>query len=425
MVDADRREYVVKFDPPCHLGMATGGEAIGNRVFHAAGYNVPGAFIVELGAEDLGVDSKATYMLYGVQRRPLTPDVVRRMLGDVARLPDGRLRAVAIPWIGGHLIGAFDMVDKRPDDPNDRIAHDRRRSLRASRVLYTWLSVVDPGPANTLDSYDGPPGRRAVRHYLIDFSCAFGSSTKSVQGLHEDGEYGPEIGRTLAALFSLGLYRRPFQKHRPEYELMLRDYPAVGYLPAENFDPDDFRVNRKNPAFMHMTERDAYWGAKLVTSFSNGQIAARVDAGQMGEPDASFLEHALRVRRDIIGRRYLRAVAAVERPETTSDGDFVCFHDLAIARGYARPAEARYDVEVSDGLGHVLARFSQPSQGDESCLALPGGEPGSGYRVVGVRTHLADGAGAKGRTTSKAARIHLRWRPGEGRFVVVGLERDE
>jgi len=26
---------------------------------------------------------------------------------------------------------------------------------------------------------------------------------------------------------------------------------------------------------------------------------------------------------------------------------------------------------------------------------------------------------------SKAARIHLRWRAAEGRFVVVGLERDE
>jgi hypothetical protein len=426
-VDADGRMFLIKFDPVGHLGMATGAELVSNRVFHAAGYNVPGAFLVELGAADLGVDPTATYELYGTETRTLTPAVARRLLANVARLPDGRLRGVAIPWIEGRILGAFDMIDTRSDDPNDRIPHEQRRSLRASRMLYTWLSVVDPGPANTLDSYDGPPGRRVVHHYLIDFGCAFGSSTTAAQGLHEDGEYAPEIGRTLASLFSLGLYRRPFQKHRAEYDLMIRDYPAVGYLPAESFDPDDFRINRKNPAFMHMTDRDAYWGAKLVTSFSDGQIASLVATGQMGEPDTSFLEHALRVRRDIIGRRYLRAMAAVERPETTSDGDYVCFHDLAVARGYARPDQVRYDFEVGDGAGRTLARFAQPSQGEESCLPLPGGAPGSGYRIVTVRTRFLDGEGAglRKRAVSKAARIHLRWRAAEGRFVVVGLERDE
>jgi hypothetical protein len=424
-VDADGHEFLVKFDPPGHLGMATGAEMIGNRVFYAAGYNVPGAFLVDLGPADLTVDPAATYLLYGVKKRALTPAVARQLLASVARQQDGRLHGVAIPWVQGHLLGAFDMIDTRAGDPNDRIPHELRRSLRASRMIYTWLSVVDPGPANTLDTFGGPLGGHFVRHYLIDFSCAFGSSTKSVQGLHEDGEYGPEVGRTLAALFSLGLYRRPFQKHRPEYDLMVRDYPAVGYLPADDFDPDDFRINRKNPAFMQMTERDAYWGAKVVTSFSNEQIAALVATGGMGEPDASYLERALRVRRDIIGRRYLRAVAAVERPETTADGDYVCFHDLAIARGYARPEEARYDVSVGDGHGKILARFSQPSQGEQSCLPLAAGAPGSGYRVVTVRTHLADGAGVKGRLTTKAARIHLRWRPDEGRFAAVGLERDE
>jgi hypothetical protein len=319
------------------------------------------------------------------------------------------------------------MIDTRPDDPNDRIPHEERRSLRGSRMLYTWLSVVDPGPANTLDSYAGEPGRRAVRHYLIDFGCAFGSSTDAVQGLHEDGEYAPEIGRTLASLFSLGLYRRPFQKHRAEYDLMVRDYPAVGYLPAESFDPDDFRINRKNPAFMRMTDRDAYWGAKIVTSFSDAQIASLVITGQMGEPDTSFLEHALRVRRDIIGRRYLRAMAAVERPETTSDGEYVCFHDLAIARGYARADQVRYVVEVDDGAGRPLTRMGPPSQGTETCLPLPASDPGSGYRIVTVRTRFLDGegAGVHGRAVTKAARIHLRWRPAEGRFVVVGLDREE
>ena len=30
---------------------------------------------------------------------------------------------------------------------------------RASRVLYVWLSIFDPGPINTLDSYVAERGR--------------------------------------------------------------------------------------------------------------------------------------------------------------------------------------------------------------------------------------------------------------------------
>src|SRR4029079_11594816 len=115
--------------------------------------------------------------------------------------------------------------------------------------------------------------------------------------------------------FSFGLYHRPFQDQRAVYLAMNSTYRAVGFLPAEDFDPDAFRANRKNPAFMRMTDRDAYWGAKIVTAFSNERIDALVAKAELAEPDASYLRHALVVRRDIIGRRYLRTVAAVEDPE--------------------------------------------------------------------------------------------------------------
>ena len=35
------RKFMLKFDVAGHLGMANAGEMIGNRIFHAAGYNVP------------------------------------------------------------------------------------------------------------------------------------------------------------------------------------------------------------------------------------------------------------------------------------------------------------------------------------------------------------------------------------------------
>jgi len=41
--DAGGDRYMVKFDIAGHLGLANTGEMIASRIFHAAGYNVPGA----------------------------------------------------------------------------------------------------------------------------------------------------------------------------------------------------------------------------------------------------------------------------------------------------------------------------------------------------------------------------------------------
>jgi hypothetical protein len=423
--DAAGRKFMLKFDIAGHPGMANAGEMIGSRIFHAAGYNVPGALSIDLDAADLKVGPTATYLLYRVQKRPLTAAHVQATLSKVARLPDGRMRAVVVPWIGGNILGGFDMLGLRDDDPNDRIPHQHRRSLRASWVLFAWLSVLDPSSINTIDSYVEEGGRHFVRHYFFDFGCAFGSATNYAQGVQQDGEYLVEVGRTLAALFSFGLYRRPFQDQRDEWRSLTTQHPAIGYFPAESFDPDTFRTNRKLPSHMRLTDRDKYWGAKLVTAFSDEQIATLVSTARLPEADARYIDRGLRVRRDIIGRRYLRAVTAVEHPSMAPDGTRICFEDLAIARGYAQAAEVRYDVEADDGLGIRSARFEQEAAGPAACVPIGGAERGSGYRVVSIRARFVGAAGQEGVHVAKATRVHLRWRDGIGRFVIVGLERDE
>ena len=45
---------------------------VGTRLFHAAGYNVPSNFVLDLGPGDLLLDPQATFSLYKVQKRPLT-----------------------------------------------------------------------------------------------------------------------------------------------------------------------------------------------------------------------------------------------------------------------------------------------------------------------------------------------------------------
>ena len=96
-----------------------------------------------------------------------------------------------------------------------------------------------------------------------------------------------------------------------------------------------------------------------------------------------------------------------------------------MARGYAAPAEARYRVEVGDGRGERLYLGEHHPDGPRSCVPVAASDVGTGYRVVSIATTLDGGAGSRTNMTTKASRIHLRWRDAEHRFVVVGLERDE
>jgi hypothetical protein len=422
VVDATGRKFMLKFDPAGHLGLATGGEMIGYRFFHAAGYYVPGAFHADVREEDLALDPKATFKLYSVQKRPLTRARVHAQLGGVARLPDGRLRAIAVPWVE-NTIGGFDLKGRRNDDPNDRIPHERRRSLRANWVLYAWLAVDDPSSINTLDAVVTEDGRRFIRHFHFDFSSSLGSATTHPQSPSEHGEYPIEVGRSLRALLSFGLYHRTFEDERAEWRWLVSLYPALGYLPAETFDPDQFRTNRKLPTHVRMTDRDAYWGAKVVTSFSDAQLEAVIATADLPTLEAAYALRALEVRRDILGRRYLRAMAAVESPEPSPDGAGVCFEDLAIARGYATASEARYRIDVGDGAGRRLWAGEQQPGGARTCVPIAASPAGTGYRVVAIATELDAGGGK--RVTTKTSRVHLRWREAEHRFVVVALERDE
>ena len=59
---------------------------------------------------------------------------------------------------------------------------------------------------------------------------------------------------------------------------------------------------------------DGFWGAKLVASFTDEQIAATVEAGDLPEEGAS--EEMVRVligRRDLIAQRWFSKVGSLDR----------------------------------------------------------------------------------------------------------------
>jgi hypothetical protein len=312
------------------------------------------------------------------------------------------------------------MKGRRPDDPNDRIPHERRRSLRSSWMLAAWLGVFDSSAINTLDSYVEANGRRFVRHYFIDFGAGLGSSTVQPKSPNQGQEYLIEVGRTLSALGSLGFYRRAYADLRKEWRRAVEEHPAVGWYQAEGFDPEEFRTNRKVPAHRRMTARDAYWGAKVVTAFSDAQLAAVAAEARLPPAEERYLVHALRTRRDIIGRRYLRAVTAVEDPALSDDGGAVCFTDLAIARGYADAREVRYWVSLSPG-GAPAPRgpFAYRAAGPRTCVRLGIAPASLTYAAIQLTTESTGDGSAGAVRRARSARIHFAGRR------LLGLERDE
>jgi hypothetical protein len=416
--DARGRKYLVKLDPAGHLGLASSAEVLTSRLFHAAGYHVPGAFVIDVRDSDLRIRPDARFQLSPAAERPFTAERLSALLRGAARGSEGALRGVAVPWIPGKVLGAFDMYGRRADDPNDRLPHQDRRSLRASFVLIAWLNIEDASAINTLDSYVEEGGRRFVRHYFIDFGDSLGSASVRVKGVFHGREHLLELDRVLLAAVSLGAWTRPWQQDAPAWRAAAGGRADAGWMyPVDGWRPDEFRTGRKNPAHLRMTARDAYWGAKLVTSFSDLQIAALVDAAGYQGASARELDYALRVRRDRIGERYLTPLAAVERPRVSDDGRALCFEDLALARGFLPAGTTRHQLTVRDPQGAIRHQLQAPAPapGVEVCLPL-GAAVGARYSVASVETVV-------GGWRSAPSRVHLRSRA--GRLAVVGLERDE
>ncbi len=61
--------------------------------------------------------------------------------------------------------------------------------------------------------------------------------------------------------------------------------PATGYFESEIFDADDWKPNFPNPAYQNATDRDLYWGAKIVMSFTDEIIDLIVAEARYSRPE--------------------------------------------------------------------------------------------------------------------------------------------
>jgi hypothetical protein len=298
--DTTGRIYIVKFDPLDYPELATAAEVISTKLFYAIGYNVPQNTIFRFQRNQLALDENATYKDDNGRTQPLTWIILDRILRNVPQTVIGEYRAVASLMLIGKPKGGFFFAGVREDDANDIIPHEHRRDVRALRVFSAWLEHNDIRVGNTLDMYVQEGQRHFLRHYLIDFGSTLGSETVFPNR--------PEVGLShifdahdaAIALVTLGIKQPSWSKPEP-----IR-FRSVGRYSAAGFDPRKWKSNFPLVAFENMTEADARWAAQIVGSFTDEQIRAAVETGELSNPAAGdYLTRQIIARREKIVAAYL------------------------------------------------------------------------------------------------------------------------
>ena len=347
--------YLIKLDGPDWPELMSSAEVISTKIFHAAGYNVPQNTVTAFSPDQLVIADDAT-MREGTTERPMTRDDLQTILAPYESGPDEPIRAVASKFVDGEPLGPIYFQGTRDGDPNDRVRHEQRRELRGLRVISSWLNDADRRHANSLAVYTD---ERYVKHYLLDMGSTLGANASGIHRPVHGQAYLIDQRKIPQALFALGMYRFPWW----DYDASA-PYKAVGYFRADVFEPGEWVPTYPNPAFEKMTRRDAFWGAKIVMSFSDADLRAIVETAQISTPAAeAHLLEVLQARRDKIGRYWFDRINPLDRfsvvapsavvagqGRATPVGAQLRFDDLAVTGGLAAGETRRYTYQfVLDG----------------------------------------------------------------------------
>jgi hypothetical protein len=423
MKDSRGQLYFIKFDPPGYPELATGAEVISTKLLYAAGYHVPDNEIVVLARDDLRIGPTAMMRDSDGKKRPLTEADVDALLHHVARRPDGRYRALASTQLPGTPLGPFSYYGVRPDDPNDTVPHEHRRSLRGLRVFAAWINHVDVKSENSLDMLAADEGRRIVRHYLIDFNATLGSAGIGPADRRSGHEYILDTRPILLSLATLGLYVRPWMTiHYP-------DVPAVGRFEGDRFEPAQWKPTFPNRAMLNARPDDTFWAARRVMAFSDEAIRAVVATADYSDPRATdLIANTLIERRDKIGRAWLAGVNplidfAIDDDGASTSGNqcrapMLTFRNAAADADISTPA-AGYDVRWFrfDNARGTAAPVGPAFTASRPAVPVPGDLVRSAAFVA------VDVAAIHDAHPTWRQPVRVYFRHADDRWTLVGLER--
>jgi len=386
--DARGDTYIFKLDPPHMLELPSSAEMVSTKIFHALGFNVAQDFLVWVKPEDLEIKPGATWKDAKGKRREIDREDVDYWFQEYVGRTNGQVRVLASKFIPGKPVGEYKHYGTRPDDPNDVIPHERRRELRAMRVFAAWLNHDDSRALNTFDTFYEEDGRTFIKHFLLDFGSNLGSGSTNFQEPRAGNEYYWQPGQIIRGIASLGIYQRGWMKVR------YQEYPSIGRYESDFFDPAKWKPEYPNPAFDRMDAADAFWGAKLVSNFTDEMIDAIVSTARLSDPKAeAYLIETIKKRRDKCVHWWISRTNPLDEFKigtSSNPGPTLTFENAAIRTGAASP-KAAYAVTWYrlDNLGN-----QEEAVGEQLRLAGPeaaipegswGPEDDAGYRYSVAR----------------------------------------
>jgi hypothetical protein len=247
---------------------------------------------------------------------------------------------------------------------------------------------------------------------MFDFGSILGSSPER---WWSGQAYMLEIDGIWRRLAMLGFPLEPWQRADDPRRLPA----AVGRFGSEAFEPDGWKPEYPNRAFDNMRADDAFWGARIVSRFSDEAIRAVVAKARYSDPDvARYIGDALIERRNRIMRAWLTGVNPIVDPVLSADGTLT-FENAAVSAGVATaPVEyrlqwSRFDNATDEATGAAVeARATEPRAAAPGAL-LSGGE----FLTVAIETSHPDYP-----HWILPVRVYFR-RAAAGGWDTVGLER--
>lgn len=350
--DARGLAYELRFDPPDRPAMRTGAAVAASRLVRLLGYRVPEVTLVSVREGDFAA------------KPPLRANDA---LAAALTAGSGALRAVAVRWPIGIDLGPTSPSASRPDDPNDRVPHPDRRTLRALGIIGAWLAIGRFDGRMLRDAYVGPPGRGHVRHYLAGLDGALGADdvvrARRASPSDEDDD-GDDVS-PWRRFYTLGLYRPP--KRIPTQT----EHPALGAI-DERVDPADHKLRVPFEPLDRARPDDVYWAAKRIASIGADAIASAVAAAELGDAVASArLVAILRARRQALVAHGFAGVTPLEAPRLEAGA--LILRDAAAGLGIARVAAARHEATWVDEEGRTVATAAVTTRGDAVRVAIPQG----------------------------------------------------
>jgi hypothetical protein len=424
-VKGDR--FVLKFDPLGFNELCSGAEVIVSRIFYAAGYNVPENTVVYVDPDLLILDENCTLKDERGRLCRMTALELERLKEGIHLLPGGKARALAGKALPGKPLGPFLFAGTREDDSNDIVPHEHRRELRGIFPLCAWLKHFDIKNTNSQDMFVEENGCRYVRHYLVDFRTTLGADIMGPMPPYLGHEMILDINAIASNLMLLGLKVQSWESGGDVR------FPSIGRFDDTNYEPGKARTNYYIPAFMNMTNLDGYWGAKLVMSFSDDQLAAIVrEAGYSNEAAARSLLETLIARRDKTGRHWFSRSNPLDRFQfrrLPGKGWTFHFEDLGVLYGLWTGKNTRYRYDFSVNGKKVIQRANL-AQGTALRLDKldpyfekgrhPQPVPNRAQREITLRLSRN-----LGQTWSKRVKMYYTHDPSTDRPVLVGVKREE